>query len=542
MANRMGHTAEHEARREVLQATLDDGKTRRERNRLGQFATPPALARSMLREAVDRLGSRRSLRFLDPAIGTGAFYSALLQVAGQRGVERAVGYEVDPHYGLPAKRLWAGTGIDLRLEDFTKASPATVRDQCDLLICNPPYVRHHHLAGRQGEKRRLSALVRQASGMELSGLAGLYCYFIGLAHRWLADDGLAGWLIPTEFMDVVYGEAVKRYLLDEVTLLRIHRFDAKETQFADALVSSAIVWYRKRKPPAGHRVAFTFGGSLERPATERMVAAADLRGDGKWTRHPTRARANEVDTPRLSSFFAIKRGQVTGDNAFFILSEDEVAERELPPALLRPLLPSPRHLAADEVAADQDGHPRLNRRLFLLDCRLPEETVRDRHPALWRYLQEGKARGVSERYLCRGRNPWYMQERRPPTALVCTYIGRLSKRTGKPFRFILNHSQATVANVYLLLYPHAATAHALRGKPALVRRVWQALRDIPAEALLAEGRVYGGGLHKIEPRELGNVPAPALAAMLPQTPDRHSRSLGRMSANGQAELFGQARG
>lgn len=100
--------------------------------------------------------------------------------------------------------------------------------------------------------------------------------------------------------------------------------------------------------------------------------------------------------------------------------------------------------------------------------------------------------------------------------------------TGKPFRFILNHSRATAANVYLLMYPRAAAAHALRDNPALAHQIWQALRDIPAEALLAEGRVYGGGLHKIEPRELGNVAAPALARLLPAS----------ASVRGQADMFG----
>jgi adenine-specific DNA-methyltransferase len=32
-------------------------------------------------------------------------------------------------------------------------------------------------------------------------------------------------LIPSEFMDVKYGGPLKQYLLDKVTLLRIHRFD-----------------------------------------------------------------------------------------------------------------------------------------------------------------------------------------------------------------------------------------------------------------------------------------------------------------------------
>jgi hypothetical protein len=45
-------------------------------------------------------------------------------------------------------------------------------------------------------------------------------------------------------MDVNYGKAVKHYLLSRVTLLHIHRFDPNGVQFADALVSSAVVWFR----------------------------------------------------------------------------------------------------------------------------------------------------------------------------------------------------------------------------------------------------------------------------------------------------------
>ena len=47
-------------------------------------------------------------------------------------------------------------------------------------------------------------------------------------------------------MDVNYGKAVKHYLLSRVTLLHIHRFDPNDVQFADALVSSAVVWFRNK--------------------------------------------------------------------------------------------------------------------------------------------------------------------------------------------------------------------------------------------------------------------------------------------------------
>jgi hypothetical protein len=41
------------------------------------------------------------------------------------------------------------------------------------------------------------------------------------------------------------------------------------------------------------------------------------------------------------------------------------------------------------------------------------------------------------------------------------------------------------------------------------------LNEIKPEELLGEGRVYGGGLHKLEPKELANVDASAIAELLP---------------------------
>ena len=48
---------------------------------------------------------------------------ALLHVFPTGRLMRAVGYEVDPHYGEPAAKLWKDTGLDVRLEDFTQAAP-----------------------------------------------------------------------------------------------------------------------------------------------------------------------------------------------------------------------------------------------------------------------------------------------------------------------------------------------------------------------------------------------------------------------------------
>jgi adenine-specific DNA-methyltransferase len=509
-----------EQERLALQAALDGQKTQRDRNKLGQFATPTALARDILGYAKQLLPANNPVRFLDPAIGTGSFYSALRSTFDADQIDVAQGYEIDPHYGIPASQLWDGTGLKYDLGDFT-AQPA---QKCfNLLICNPPYVRHHHMAN--DDKTRLQMRNYEACGVKFGGLAGLYCYFLGLSHAWLAPGAVSGWLIPSEFMDVNYGQAVKRYLLEQVTLVHIHRFDPSDVQFTDALVSSAVVWFRNEPPPANHAVKFSFGGSMSNPTLAKMIPASELAQEKKWTRFPAADVRKKSNLPVISDFFKIKRGLATGDNGYFILNAETIEKRNLPIDLFRPILPSPRYVSESEILSDEDGLPVLDRQLFLLDPRLPEKIIQERYPALWGYLQEGRENGLHERYLCRNRALWYGQENRPPAPIVCTYLGRSDSKSGRPFRFILNHSQATVANVYLAMYPTQALARAVEEQPELMRKAWEILNQITPEKLLGEGRVYGGGLHKLEPKELANVPVPELADLLPYARTPHQEML-----------------
>lgn len=233
--------------------------------------------------------------------------------------------------------------------------------------------------------------------------------------------------------------------------------------------------------------------------------------------NPVKEAFVESNTPVLSDYFKIKRGLATGNNSYFILSAEEIERRDLPYEAFRPILPSPRYVPGEEVAADEQGNPVLDRRLFLLDCRLEEGLIKRKYPTLWAYLEEGKTQGIAARYLCRHRKPWYAQEDRPPAPFVCTYLGRSDKKDGRPFRFILNQSRATAANVYLMLYPKESLAQALEDNPVLRRRIWELLNNISPRTILGEGRVYGGGLHKLEPRELGNVPAGAIADLILKT-------------------------
>lgn len=500
-----------EAERLATQAALDGVKTSEDRNRMGQFATPTALAREILACGVNLLPGNAPIRFLDPAIGTGSFYSALMATVPHERVESAIGFEIDPHYAEPARALWRETQLQIHVEDFVSASP--VGREANLLICNPPYVRHHHLDAVR--KATIQKRTEEACGVKINGLSGLYCYFMGLAHPFMAKDGIAGWLIPSEFMGVNYGKMLKHYLLEKVTLLRIHRYDPNDVQFDDALVSSAVMWIKNCPPPTDHSVLFTYGGTLASPSIAREVTAAELALEAKWTRYPQAEIATQKSEITLGDFFEIKRGLATGDNSFFIMDRNQIERRGLPLECFRPVLPGSRHIPADEIKADAFGYPLLPKQLFLLDTRLTEEEIAERYPALHAYLESGKAgeEAVADRYLCRGRKPWYSQENRPAAPIICTYMGR-SRNGTKPFRFILNHSQATACNTFLLLYPKPILARAVEKDAEAMRRAWEFLSEIDADELLGHGRVYGGGLHKLEPKELRGFSAGALAKCL----------------------------
>ena len=67
-----------------------------------------------------------------------------------------------------------------------------------------------------------------------------------------------------------------------------------------------------------------------------------------------------------------------------------------------------------------------------------------------------------------------------------------------------------------MLYPQKALARMLRNHPDRAIGVYEFLNSVTGSELRGEGRVYGGGLHKIEPSELSRVSALALVELWPE--------------------------
>ena len=105
----------------------------------------------------------------------------------------------------------------------------------------------------------------------------------------------------------------------------------------------------------------------------------------------------------------------------------------------------------------------------------------------------------------------------PPAALSAGHRGVAGGGGGAgglPVRFILNESRAIATNSFLMLYPKGALARFVHGDAERNEVVWSVLLGISAQDIRNAGRSYGGGLQKVEPRELARVPCRGLEDLL----------------------------
>jgi adenine-specific DNA-methyltransferase len=461
--------------------------------------TPPELARDIAIYAISQIESdHEPIEFGDPAVGTGAFFAALLQLVPKRRLTSAVGVDINSEQVAAARWRWADKGMRVFKGDYLHMDRLPGRT---LILANPPYLRHQSIP--PDYKKRLLERASVRTDIVISARSGLYVYFLLLSHDWMREGAVAAWLIPSEFMRSVYGSAVRQYLTEKVQLIRVHVYGQNAPQFENVEVAPAVVVFRNRKPQTNHTVIMTVGGGLKNPELQETVALTDLRSAHTWT-VPLSKKDEQSAQLRIGDLFTVRRGIATGANEFFVMTRERARALGIPKSALRPLLPKVKTLDSDVIEGEPDGYPRVSPQLCVIDCDLPEDAIRARHPKLMEYLTTAKALGIMNRRLLKDRHPWYKQESREPAPFLCTYMGRGSQ--GKtPIRFIWNKSQAIATNTYLLLYPRPRLAEILSRRPAEGGHVFLALQQAAANGVRENARVYAGGLLKIEPRDLSNV-------------------------------------
>jgi adenine-specific DNA-methyltransferase len=206
-----------------------------------------------------------------------------------------------------------------------------------------------------------------------------------------------------------------------------------------------------------------------------------------------KARQDSAAFPRrVGDYFDCRRGIATGANDFFCLSRSALREHGLTEAHVEPCITK----ATDGEGLVFTGEKfealvASDRRCFLLN---PSRNA----PRLARYLELGEQRGIPQRHLPSHRPVWYLPENR---AVADIWVAVFSRESVK---FILNTSRAENLTCF----------HGLYAKPG-----WETLPPLMTlflnssagrKAFTQVNRFYGDGLNKLEPRDVEDMPCPAM--------------------------------
>jgi adenine-specific DNA-methyltransferase len=227
------------------------------KSELGQFLTPASVARLMA-SFLDPAFSE--VRLLDPGAGSGilsaAAINALCALPKRPKTITVTSCEVDPKlqpYLEETLNLCKETceyvGVQFRSEilrqDFVDfALESLLESLFDVLpvprfnvaILNPPYFK---LASESETNRKLERLQVKTSN--------IYAAFVELTTKLLDNGGELVAITPRSFCNGTYFSDFRRRLLNEVTLTRLHVFEARDKAFSgdDVLQETVILAARK---------------------------------------------------------------------------------------------------------------------------------------------------------------------------------------------------------------------------------------------------------------------------------------------------------
>lgn len=449
----------------------------------GAVYTPQPIVRSMMAWLASQ---GEPARIVDPGAGSGRFILA----AGEAFPKaQLVAVEMDP---LAALMLRA----NLSVRGWMRRSTVLVKDyrkvrlpRCagtTAFIGNPPYVRHHDIT----EDWKAWYASRFADfGIKASALAGLHLHFF-LQTRLLAKKGdIGAFITSAEWMDVNYGSALRRLLLEELGGIALHVLEPTVEAFPGTATTAAITCFRVGENAEPVRVRSVVKLARLNGLTKGTdVPREQLQAAPRWSIIVRPSKSVTAGGIELGELFRVHRGQVTGANDIWIAGDHArgLPDRIKFPAVTKAkdLIQAGAHLQSAEVL----------RRVIDLPAELDDFTKEERR-AIKTFLSWAKTQGADQSYIAQHRKAWWSVGLKAPAPILCTYMAR------RPPQFTLNACDARHINIAHGLYPREPL-----DADTLASLVAWLNKNVNTE----NGRTYAGGLTKFEPKEIERLRIPSL--------------------------------
>jgi hypothetical protein len=349
--------------------------TRESSGGIGLHFTPPALARTLVEEALAAMGGAVPpvVTVFDPACGSGEFLREAVRqlvVAGHTGTVRVKGFDLSPaacdmaNFALAweARSAPASLRVEIDIQHRDALAEETVwPDQVDLVLMNPPFVEYRQLTGAQ------HASITRILGERRGQRPDMATAFLVKAARTLRNRGVLGAITPASFLDGTSALLARQELGEQLHARLIARLGSHQL-FAHAQVDAALLvlqqgqsedapvafWadHRPSSSAAGlrtlRRLRFSRGtpsdvAPAQTAAMDDTVATGgDPGGDGysiypnpkltvdpkSWSPRPYRAwrrllALREAGLPAVNALFSVRQGVITGHNKAFLLRAEE---------------------------------------------------------------------------------------------------------------------------------------------------------------------------------------------------------------------------
>ncbi|MBC7112559.1 MAG: N-6 DNA methylase [Candidatus Methanomethyliales bacterium] len=514
-----------------------------ERHRLGQYYTPPPIVELITEMCIKSPKDK----VLDPACGSGSFlvkaYHKLKDLKKKENpfadenrlheeiLSQLYGIDINPFpaqlssINLAIRNLKVPSKhINLIVSDFFKVKPSDdIIPLVDVVVTNPPYTRQEEMEYK--DKIREEALTySDGSKIDISAQAGIYTYFFTHSAKFLKNHGMMGQITSDTWLDVGYGEGVKRFFLDHFKIHAIIWYDVraferalvgtcitileKEDESKEAKENNTVKFVRIKQPIPIQEIVRIIETAKEDFENERvgitLKKQKELKPEEKWglflrspiiyfklKQHPKMVKLGEIAE--------IRRGFTTGADEFFYLDKEKVKLWGIEDKYLKPVVTSPQNIGV-EIKSDD-----INQWVFMVH--IDKEDLKKEDAKALKYIEHGEnieirirggrrggslVKGYNNLSTLISRKRWYdLGERKPAPILF-------ARKMWEQCVYSLNKANAYAHQCFYEVHPNS--------KENII--VLAGLLNSSVTAFLSElhGRFYGGGVLELTVYESKNLP------------------------------------
>ncbi len=174
-------------------------------------------------------------------------------------------------------------GDYIELATSATAKPAALEDPFDIVIMNPPY-----------RKLGLTSAYRRTLLQQGAECPNLYAAFLALGASALHTGGQLVAITPRSFANGPYFGQFRRFLLEALSLDRLHVFESRSTVFSDTGVLQENVAFSGTRQGSNDKVVLSVSRGSEDTTVERVVRYLDVVDPGD-AQHFIRIVADDED-------------------------------------------------------------------------------------------------------------------------------------------------------------------------------------------------------------------------------------------------------